>query len=123
SFTIPLMKKIGYSPTKAGAIEASSSAGGPMLPPIMGAGAFIMAEMTATPYSMILQAAILGALLFYIGCIAMVHFDAQKFNIGTATEDMKVSYKDVLKRILLIIPFFVLVYFLFTGYAPANSAV
>ncbi|WP_339234446.1 MULTISPECIES: TRAP transporter permease [Oceanobacillus] len=123
SFTIPLMKKIGYPPTQAGAIEASSSAGGPMLPPIMGAGAFIMAEMTATPYASILQAAILSALIFYIGCIAMVHFDARALNIKAVSEEMRVSLKSIIKRSPLLIPFFVLVYFLFSGSSPANSAV
>ena len=76
SFSIPLMKKIGYTPTKAGAIEAVSSAGGPLLPPVMGAGAFIMAEMTATPYTEIIKLAILGAVIYYIGVLSMVHFEA-----------------------------------------------
>src|SRR5256886_12993261 len=70
SFTIPLMKKIGYKPEIAGAIEACASCGGPLMPPIMGAGAFIMAELTGVPYSKIVVAAALPAVLYYVGIMA-----------------------------------------------------
>lgn len=121
SFSIPLMKKIGYSPVKAGAIEAVSSAGGPMLPPVMGAGAFIMAEMTATPYTEIIKMAILAALIYYIGVLAMVHFEAVSMNLKPST-DKSTTFKSVLIQLPYIIPFGVLIYFLFNGSSPSNSA-
>ncbi|QKY70276.1 TRAP transporter fused permease subunit [Lentibacillus sp. CBA3610] len=104
-------------------MEAVSSAGGPLLPPVMGAGAFIMAEMTATPYTDIIQAAILGALIYYIGVIAMVHFEAVNMGLTRSSDELKVSFKNVLLRAPYIIPFVVLVIFLFSGSSPANSAV
>jgi TRAP transporter 4TM/12TM fusion protein len=123
SFTVPLMKKIGYPSTKAGAIEAVSSAGGPLLPPVMGAGAFIMAEMTATPYTEIIKAALLGALIFYIGVLAMVHFEAVAMGLTETPKDLRVPVKTVLIQLPYIIPFVVLAWFLFSGSSPANSAV
>ena len=87
-FTIPLMKKIGYRPEIAGAIEATASCGGPLMPPVMGAGAFIMAELTGIPYSTIIVAAILPALLFYLGVLATVHWEALKHGIGTMAADV-----------------------------------
>jgi TRAP transporter 4TM/12TM fusion protein len=123
SFTVPLMKKIGYTPTKAGAIEAVSSAGGPLLPPVMGAGAFIMAEMTATPYTDIIKAALLGAIIFYIGVLAMVHFEAVSMGLKSTSKDKRVPYKTVLIQLPYMIPFVVLAWFLFSGFSPANSAV
>lgn len=123
SFSVPLMKKIGYTPEKAGAIEAVSSAGGPLLPPVMGAGAFIMAEMTATPYADIIKAAALGAILYYIGVIAMVHFEAVSMGLKRDMSELKVSARNVLMRTPYVLPFVVLVAFLFSGASPANSAV
>src|SRR5699024_6856913 len=76
AFTIPLMKKIGYSRNFAGAVEASASIGGQILPPIMGASAFIMAETTGVKYSTTAMAAFFPALLYYLGVIAQVHFRA-----------------------------------------------
>lgn len=121
SFSIPLMKKIGYTPVKAGAIEAVSSAGGPLLPPVMGAGAFIMAEMTATPYTEIIKMAVLGAIIYYIGVISMVHFEAVSMNLKPIKEKGK-SIKEVLFQSYYLIPFGVLLYFLFGGASPSNSA-
>ncbi|MFJ8235463.1 TRAP transporter permease [Ureibacillus sp. NPDC094379] len=121
SFSIPLMKKIGYTPVKAGAIEAVSSAGGPLLPPVMGAGAFIMAEMTATPYTEIIKMAVLGAIIYYIGVLSMVHFEAVSMNLKP-NKDEKISIKSVLIQTYYILPFGVLLYFLFNGSSPSNSA-
>jgi TRAP-type uncharacterized transport system, fused permease components len=78
SFTIPLMKKIGYHKNFAGAVEASASVGGQILPPVMGASAFIMAETTGVSYGTIALAALLPALLYYLGVMAQVHFRAGK---------------------------------------------
>ena len=88
TFTIPLMKKIGYRPEIAGAIEACASCGGPLMPPIMGAGAFIMAELTGIPYGQIIIAAALPAILYYAGIMATVHWEALKHGIGTMHADL-----------------------------------
>ena len=123
SFSVPLMKKVGYPPTKAGAIEAVSSAGGPLLPPVMGAGAFIMAEMTATPYTEIIKIAALGAIIYYIGVLSMVHFEAVSMGLKSSKDEFKVTLKQVLIQLPYVLPFAVLLYFLFSGFSPSNSAV
>jgi len=97
SFTIPLMKKIGYHKNFAGAVEASASVGGQILPPVMGASAFIMAETTGVSYGTIALAATLPALLYYLGVMAQVHFRAGKDNLkGVPKADLP-RVKDVLK--------------------------
>jgi TRAP transporter 4TM/12TM fusion protein len=121
SFTIPLMKKIGYRPEIAGAIEATASCGGPLMPPIMGAGAFIMAELTGVPYFQIIVAAALPAILYYTGIMATVHWEALKGGMGTLRGDIP-SLAGMLRRALLFLPFVTVVYFLHAGYSPAKSA-
>jgi TRAP transporter 4TM/12TM fusion protein len=81
SFTIPMMKKVGYRPHVAGAIEAAASTGGQLMPPIMGAGAFLMAEFTNTSYLTIIKVAIAPAILYYMTVLLFVHFEAQKRGI------------------------------------------
>jgi TRAP transporter 4TM/12TM fusion protein len=121
TFTIPLMKRIGYRPEIAGAIEATASCGGPLMPPIMGAGAFIMAELTGIPYSTIIVAALLPALLFYAGVLATVHWEALKHGIGTMAADVP-PLLGILRRSVLFTPFFTILYFLHAGYSPSKSA-
>jgi len=121
TFTIPLMKRIGYRPEIAGAIEACASCGGPLMPPIMGAGAFIMAELTGIPYSQIIIAAALPAILYYGGIMATVHWEALKHGIGTMHADLP-SVTSLLRRSLLFTPFFTIVYFLHAGYSPSKAA-
>ena len=121
TFTIPLMKRIGYRPEIAGAIEACASCGGPLMPPIMGAGAFIMAELTGIPYSQIIVAAALPAVLYYAGIMATVHWEALKHGIGTMHADLP-SLGSLLRRALLFTPFFTIVYFLHAGYSPSKAA-
>jgi TRAP transporter 4TM/12TM fusion protein len=121
SFTIPMMKKIGYRPEIAGAIEATASCGGPLMPPIMGAGAFIMAELTGVPYSRIIVAAALPALLYYTGVLAAVHWEALKAGIGTMAAEMP-PLRGILRRSLLFAPFAAVLYFLHAGYSPAKAA-
>ncbi len=121
SFSIPLMKKIGYKPEIAGAIEACASCGGPLMPPIMGAGAFIMAELTGVPYSKIIVAAALPAVLYYVGIMATVHWEAIKQGIGTMTADIP-PLLTLARRALLFAPFGVVVYFLEMGYSPSKAA-
>src|SRR5437660_5310935 len=117
SFTIPLMKKIGYKPEIAGAIEACASCGGPLMPPIMGAGAFIMAELTGVPYSRIVVAAALPAVLYYVGIMATVHWEAIKQRIGTMTAEVP-SLTTLLRRAFLFMPFVIVLYFLEVPYSP-----
>ncbi|RXT09095.1 TRAP transporter permease [Ammoniphilus sp. CFH 90114] len=122
AFTIPLMKKIGYRKEFAGAVEASASVGGQILPPIMGASAFIMAETTGVSYGTIALAALLPALLYYLGVIAQVHFRAGKEDLKGVEKDRLPQIKQVLKeRGHLLLPIVALVYFLYIsmpiGYA------
>jgi len=121
TFTIPLMKKIGYRPEIAGAIEACASCGGPLMPPVMGAGAFIMSELTGIPYTKIIVAAALPAILYYAGIMATVHWEALKHGIGTMAADVP-SVGALLRRALLFTPFFTIVYFLHAGYSPSKAA-
>lgn len=121
SFTIPMMKKIGYKPEIAGAIEATASCGGPLMPPIMGAGAFIMAELTGVPYSRIIVAAALPALLYYTGVLASVHWEALRLGIGTMRAEIP-PFSSILRRGLLFVPFFTIIYFLQAGYSPSKAA-
>jgi TRAP transporter 4TM/12TM fusion protein len=121
TFTIPLMKRIGYRPEIAGAIEATASCGGPLMPPIMGAAAFIMAELTSIPYATIIVAAALPALLYYAGVMATVHWEALKHGIGTMTTDVP-PVRGILRRSVLFVPFATIIYFLHGGYSPSKAA-
>lgn len=124
SFTIPLMKKIGYHRNFAGAVEASASVGGQILPPVMGASAFIMAETTGVSYGTIALAALLPALLYYLGVIAQVHYRAGRDNLkGVPKADLP-RVKEVLKeRGHLLIPIIALVFFLFQSMPVSYAAV
>lgn len=124
SFTIPLMKKIGYHKNFAGAVEASASVGGQILPPVMGASAFIMAETTGVSYGTIALAALLPALLYYLGVIAQVHFRAGRDNLkGVPKADLP-RVKEVLKeRGHLLLPIIALVFFLFQAMPVSYAAV
>ncbi len=126
AFTIPLMKKIGYHKNFAGAVEASASVGGQILPPIMGASAFIMAETTGVSYGTIALAALLPALLYYLGVIAQVHFRAGKQNLKGVPKDQLPRIKEVMKaRGHMLLPILALVWFLIEsvpiGYAAAYT--
>ncbi len=87
SFTIPMMKKVGYRPHVAGAIEAAASTGGQLMPPIMGAGAFLMAEFTNTSYLTIIKIALVPAILYYMTVLLFVHFEAKKQGIEGQPRD------------------------------------
>src|SRR5205814_3077164 len=121
TFTIPLMKRIGYRPEIAGAIEATASCGGPLMPPIMGAGAFIMAELTGVPYQKIIVAAALPAILYYLSIMATVHWEALKHGIGTMKAELP-SMRSLLRQALLVSPFVTVLYFLESGFSPSQSA-
>ncbi|WFF38974.1 TRAP transporter permease [Moraxella nasibovis] len=123
AFTIPLMKRVGYDKNFAGAVEASASVGGQILPPIMGAAAFIMAETTGVKYSTIALAAVLPALLYYLGVVAQVHFRAGKNNLkGIPKADLP-RVKEVLKaRGHMLLPIAFLVYLLGKGMPVGYAA-
>jgi len=122
SVTIPMMKKIGYKPKTAAAIEAAASTGGQIMPPIMGVGAFVMSELTSMPYSQIIKIALLPALLFYFGVISMVHFEAVKLNIQPDSNRERPDWQSLLKRSYMVVPFILIAYLLIAGYSPTKSA-
>lgn len=123
AFTIPLMKKVGYDKNFAGAVEASASVGGQILPPIMGASAFIMAETTGVSYGTIALAAVFPALLYYLGVIAQVHFRAGRDNLkGIPKADLP-KVKEVLKeRGHLLLPIIGLIVLLFNNIPVSYAA-
>lgn len=114
-FTIPLMKKSGYSPTFAGAVEATASTGGQIMPPIMGAAAFVMAEMVGVSYLKIMEVAIIPAIIFYISIFAIVDLKAQKDGILGMKKSELPTFRSIYRRIHLIIPLIVLVASIISG--------
>ena len=125
AFTIPLMKKTGYSKEFAGAVEAASSVGGQLLPPIMGAAAFIMAEMISVPYSSIITWAAIPALLYYLSIIIQVHLRAAKDGLVGLPREQLPKPSDVMgRRSHLLLPVLFLLYMLFfSGTTVIYSAV
>jgi TRAP transporter 4TM/12TM fusion protein len=123
AFTIPMMKRLGYRPAFAGAVEAVASTGGQIMPPIMGAGAFIMAELTETPYLTIALSASLPALLYFFSIYIGIHFLAQKDQYGKMSSDEIPSWPDTMKASgFFLIPFAMLGYWLIRGYTPQYAA-
>ena len=110
SVTIPLMKKTGYPPQFAGAVEAAASTGGQIMPPIMGAAAFLMAEMTGESYSTIIVRAILPAFLYFAGIFIMVHFKAKAMGLKGLKRSELPKFKDIWPKMYLLLPLVVLVY-------------
>lgn len=123
TFTIPLMKKVGFRPQTAGGIEVASSSSGQLLPPIMGAAAFLMIEYTPYSYAEIIRSAAIPAILSYIAILFMVHIEASKHNIKGLPKEMLVSArKTMIQHGYLILPVIVLVYFLVRGNTVPNAA-
>ncbi|MBI2225935.1 MAG: TRAP transporter fused permease subunit [Betaproteobacteria bacterium] len=123
SFTIPLMKKTGYRPAVAGAIESAASTGGMFMPPVMGAGAFLMAEMLHMPYADIVKIALVPALLYFFAIFAMVHMEALRTGIGAIPPEDRVSAWTVFKGgWYYMLPILVLFYVLFTGSTASLAA-
>jgi len=109
-FTIPLMKKVGYDPKTAGAVEAVASSGGSILPPIMGSGAFIMSEMAGITYSAICLASAIPAIIYYFAIYFVVDFTAARNNLGrVAQDDMKTIKETLKKSLLFFVPLTVLI--------------
>jgi TRAP transporter 4TM/12TM fusion protein len=121
-FTIPLMKKFGYRSAFAGGVEATSSMGGQIMPPVMGAVAFIMAETLGVEYFEIVKAAIIPALLYYFSAFWMVHLEASKRNLkGLPKNELPSAIKAMKEKWFLVLPLVVLIYLLFAGYTPLYS--
>lgn len=122
TFTIPLMKSLGYRPAFAGGVEAASSVGGQIMPPIMGAAAFIMAETTQTPYQEIIVAAVLGAICYFFMIFVTVHFEALKLGLRGMQPDEIPSWREIGRDAHLLIPVVVLVTLLVLQFSPHFSA-
>ena len=124
TFTIPLMKKTGYSKEFAGSVEATASVGGQLLPPIMGAAAFVMAETLGVKYGVIIKAAVIPALIYYLGIIIQVQMRATKDHLNGLPKDQMPKVKDVMKeRGHLLIPILFLLYMLiFSGVTVIRGA-
>ncbi|MGI9480176.1 MAG: TRAP transporter permease [Hyphomicrobiaceae bacterium] len=123
SLTIPNMKRMGYPGHFAGGVEAASSAGGQITPPIMGAAAFVMAEFLEVPYTTVVLAAIIPAAMHYLGVISIVHFEAKRLGLKGMPEEEIPRLLRVLKRGWpTAVPLVVLIYVLFSGYSPHMAA-
>lgn len=121
SLTIPLMKRVGYNPRFAAATEATASAGGQIMPPIMGAGAFMMAEIIGIPYSDIVIAALIPALLYFASVYFMVDFEAIKRGLVGLKRSELPSLKGVFRQLYLFIPVIVLIGSMLSGYSIIRS--
>jgi TRAP transporter 4TM/12TM fusion protein len=118
ALTIPLMKRTGFRPHFAGAIEAAASTGGQLMPPIMGAGAFILATWTNIPYIRVAAAALIPAVLYYVALFAAIHFQAGKRQLAQGTE----ATEPILPRLHLLVPLAVIVALLAAGRSPMRAA-
>ncbi|MFS4439229.1 TRAP transporter permease [Paracoccaceae bacterium GXU_MW_L88] len=121
SLTIPLMKRVGYPAKSSAAIEATASSGGQILPPIMGAGAFIMAEVTGIPYTEIVVAAIIPAILYFISVYFMVDLQALKLNMKGLPRNELPKFAVLVRQVYLFLPIIILIYTLFAGYSVIRA--
>ncbi len=118
-FTIPLMKRFGYRPAFAGAVEATASMGGQIMPPVMGAVAFIMAETLGIPYVEVVTAAIIPAILYFLTVFLMVHFEAGRLGLeGLPASECPSALRAIREGWYLLLPLLALVFLLFSGYTP-----
>ena len=119
TFTIPLMKRIGFESHVAGAVEATASSGGALMPPVMGAAAFIMSEFLRIPYISICKAAVLPAVLYYLSIFSIVHFYSLKMGIRGLSKEEIPNIKDIFrKKWIFFVPLSVLILTLALGYSP-----
>ena len=123
SVTIPMMKKTGYPGEFAGAVEAAASTGGQIMPPIMGAAAFLMAEMIGVPYKDIVIKAILPAVLYFTGIFLMVHLRAKRLGLKGIPREQLPKARKLLPKIYLLIPLVALVYLITAGYTMSRAAI
>ena len=122
-FTIPLMKSVGYEPHFAGAVEAVASTGGQIMPPVMGAAAFIMAQILGIPYIEVAIAAVVPALLYYFAVMVQVHFEACRLGLkGIPWSQLPPIWPLLRSKGFLLIPLIAIIYFLLAGYTPLKAA-
>ncbi|MCW3489684.1 TRAP transporter permease [Dethiobacter alkaliphilus] len=122
TFTIPLMKKLGYDPAFAGGVEADASTGGQILPPVMGAAAFVMAEMIGVPYRDVMVAAAFPAFMYFATTFFMIHYRAKKDGlVGLPKSELPNMFETLKGGFYYFLPLFLLVYMLFVGRSPASS--
>ena len=111
-----MMKKLGYGKDFAGAVEAAASTGGQLMPPVMGAAAFLMAEFVGVPYMEVVKAGVIPAILYFTGIWLGVHFEAKKLGLKGMSRDEMPSYKSIfVERGHLVIPLIAIIYFLTNG--------
>ncbi len=123
SFTIPMMKRLGYRGEFAGAVEAAASTGGQIMPPVMGAAAFLMAESVGVSYTEVAKAAIIPALLYFAGIWIIVELEARKYGLrGLSKDEMPVFKRIVIERGYLIVPLGVIIGYLCAGFTPIYAA-
>lgn len=123
SFTIPMMKRLGYHKDFAGAVEAAASTGGQIMPPVMGAAAFLMAEFVGIPYMEVVKAAVIPAILYFLGVFLGVHFEAKRNDLkGTPRSMLPPVGKILREEGHLAIPLIAIIYLLSAGYTPMKAA-
>ncbi len=122
SITIPMMKKTGYKPEFAGAVEAAASTGGQIMPPIMGAAAFLMAEYTGEPYGKIALLAVLPAVLYFTGIFIAVHLEAKRLGLKGIPRDQLPKIKTLMPKIYLLLPLVILVWLVSSGKRTMQSS-
>lgn len=123
AFTIPMMKRLGYRSEFAAAVEASSSTGGQIMPPVMGAAAFLMAEFIGVPYLEIAKSAALPAILFFVGIWIMTHFEAKRLGLRGLTKEELPNKKEVLKKVYLLLPIVIIITALMMNISAERSAI
>jgi TRAP transporter 4TM/12TM fusion protein len=123
AFTIPLMKKAGFRPHVAGAIEPSASIGGMFMPPIMGAGGFIMAEMTEIPYVKIMLMAVFPAVIYFLSVFVMIHYEAKRYGlVGIREENAPTAWQILKQQWFMSVPLVIIVVMMLLGYSPSFAA-
>lgn len=122
SFTIPMMKRIGYTKKTAGAVEAVASTGGQLMPPVMGAAAFLMAELIGVPYLEICKVSLMPAIFFYIGMLFVLDFEAAKLGLSGLPQSELPLFRNIAKKLYLLLPIVALVIFLILGYTPYKAS-
>jgi len=123
AFTIPLMKKAGFRPHVAGAIEPAASIGGMFMPPIMGAGGFLMAEMTEIPYVDIMKMAVFPAIMYFLSVFVMIHFEAKRYGlVGIRDEDAPSAWQILKAQWLLSMPLVIIVVLMLMAHSPGYAA-
>src|SRR5690625_899010 len=123
SYTIPMMKRLGYHRNFAGAVEAAASTGGQIMPPIMGAAAFLMIEFAGVSYWNIAKAALIPAILYFAGIWIMTHLEAKRLGLHGLPADQIPKVKTVLKKIHLLLPILIIVILLFQGFSIERTAI